>query len=231
VFHLTNKLTLTDDVKAPRLPSLPDIQIPRIEIPRIRIPRIKSPKERQTEETEGLFTRELDNLENHVPSATNSIFWDPEPTFAHIRSQKVLYQKLDNEEFGIRKGEQGFIPWNAYRYTPLAPNTIRLLRFRSTPMYLKRITIDLIDVSLDNLPRYEALSYRWGSILASHKVTCNGRILLVTQNCHRALKRLHEENRLLWVDAICINQQDNNEKKNQVALMPQIYSKAERTLA
>lgn len=49
----------------------------------------------------------------------------------------------------------------------------------------------------------------------------------VTQNLHAALKRLRlqHQSRLLWVDAICINQDDTSEKSFQVAMMSEIYSK------
>lgn len=54
----------------------------------------------------------------------------------------------------------------------------------------------------------------------------------VTQNLHAALKRLRLQNqsRVLWVDAICINQDDTSEKSFQVAMMSQIYSKTTKGL-
>jgi len=52
----------------------------------------------------------------------------------------------------------------------------------------------------------------------------------VTRNLHAALKRLRfsDRPRTLWVDAICINQADNEEKSHQIALMGEIYGKTTR---
>jgi hypothetical protein len=120
--------------------------------------------------------------------------------------------------------------WNTYEYTPIFANTIRLLRFRTSPDYLMPINIELVEVSLINPPKYDALSYRWDSLHGSRKIIYNGKILLVSKNCKSALRRLHEEDRYLWVDAICNNQHDIDERKRQVSLMPQIYSNAQCAL-
>jgi hypothetical protein len=54
----------------------------------------------------------------------------------------------------------------------------------------------------------------------------------VTKNCELALRYLRKENsnRVLWVDAICINQKDNNERGHQVGMMRNVYSKATEVL-
>ena len=60
-------------------------------------------------------------------------------------------------------------------------------------------------------------------------ITCNGvRGLAVTENLHSALKRLQLPNqpRLIWADAICINQEDIDERGSQVRLMKDIYRRA-----
>lgn len=84
--------------------------------------------------------------------------------------------------------------------------------------------------------RYEALSYVWGSEMSP----INLKILLdthycslpVTQNLYNALQHLRYEHkpRLLWVDAICINQEDLQERNTQVAMMADIYGRATRVL-
>ncbi|ORY14571.1 heterokaryon incompatibility, partial [Clohesyomyces aquaticus] len=86
----------------------------------------------------------------------------------------------------------------------------------------------------DTLPRhnYEAVSYKWGnSELPSH-IICEGKKLSITRNCKAALEQFSSvKNRLLWVDSICINQNDVQERNEQVSLMAIIYSSADRTLA
>ena len=54
----------------------------------------------------------------------------------------------------------------------------------------------------------------------------------ITRNLRDALYNIRDSSRIigLWVDAICINQQDDNERNQQVALMGQIYSVAQHTV-
>ncbi|KAI5920480.1 heterokaryon incompatibility protein-domain-containing protein [Camillea tinctor] len=83
---------------------------------------------------------------------------------------------------------------------------------------------------------YEALSYCWGD--PREKGTITVRVpeqegtreytLSITSALHAALKRLRSpaEERILWIDAIRINQDDLSERASQVALMRDIYTKA-----
>jgi hypothetical protein len=63
-------------------------------------------------------------------------------------------------------------------------------------------------------------------------VLINGNAMRVTENLHTALTCLREVSgsRILWVDALCINQNDAEEKSQQVRIMNHIYRKAYRTL-
>lgn len=80
---------------------------------------------------------------------------------------------------------------------------------------------------------YEALSYTWGdpnSLTSSIEFTEES--LPITTNLDVALRQLRSETdtRTLWIDAVCINQQDNNEKGHQIALMHEIYRKAKSVI-
>ncbi|PMD38060.1 hypothetical protein L207DRAFT_431857, partial [Hyaloscypha variabilis F] len=81
---------------------------------------------------------------------------------------------------------------------------------------------------LETLPVYEALSYVWGDPNALTHIKVNGTTLHVTANLNAALRRLRHSStmRCLWVDALCINQQDVLEKQQQIALMRDIYASA-----
>ncbi|KAF4960811.1 hypothetical protein FSARC_10363 [Fusarium sarcochroum] len=83
-------------------------------------------------------------------------------------------------------------------------------------------------VSLSSQPVYAALSYSWGGQTPSEKFSCNGQSLLVTRNLHAALRRFRNVDSVVtvWADAICINQQDVDEKNQQVPLMGKIFSQA-----
>jgi hypothetical protein len=79
---------------------------------------------------------------------------------------------------------------------------------------------------------YEALSYTWGSTERTSEITTNDCTLAVTENLHHALRYLRYEytDRILWIDLICINQDDFQERSHQVAQMRDIYKEAEQVL-
>lgn len=62
--------------------------------------------------------------------------------------------------------------------------------------------------SLDKKPHYEALSYAWGDSTSKVTVTLEGCKFPVTTNLENALRHLRrrDEDRVLWVDVVCINQ-------------------------
>ncbi|KAL7941125.1 heterokaryon incompatibility domain-containing protein [Trichoderma barbatum] len=80
--------------------------------------------------------------------------------------------------------------------------------------------------------RFDALSYVWGGPAVTNEIACNNRRRKVGRNLYDALERLRlpDQDRVLWIDALCINQSDNKEKTQQVRLMGEIYSKARRVL-
>lgn len=86
--------------------------------------------------------------------------------------------------------------------------------------------------NIDNAPQYEALSYVWGSPTPSVEILCNGQSIAIAPELSYALKRLRlpDSERIIWADAICINQEDNPEKSHQVPLMGSIYSSAKRAV-
>jgi hypothetical protein len=88
----------------------------------------------------------------------------------------------------------------------------------------------LSTASLESNPRFEALSYTWGDKKNQKHIVLNGDTFLIRENIEAALRRLRYTNklRILWVDAICVNQRDDIEKNEQVLLMRQIYESAER---
>jgi hypothetical protein len=83
-------------------------------------------------------------------------------------------------------------------------------------------------------PDYEALSYVWGpEDDFGHQVTVNDVRVNVRVNLWDALRtlRLAESVRVLWIDALCINQDDVNEKNQQVGIMQDIYRKPRRCIS
>ncbi|KDR75028.1 hypothetical protein GALMADRAFT_140583 [Galerina marginata CBS 339.88] len=77
---------------------------------------------------------------------------------------------------------------------------------------------------------YYALSYVWGNPdIKDYTLICNGHGMKITYNLWAALRRIWARwpDRNLWVDAVCINQEDIPERNQQVAMMGQIYGQAE----
>jgi hypothetical protein len=94
---------------------------------------------------------------------------------------------------------------------------------------LKLRKISLVDCEKQS---YEALSYCWGDEEYPFPILCHDGLMWVTMNLYMALRRLQESNlpRFLWIDAICINQTDLEEKSWQVRQMGDIYRNAVRVL-
>lgn len=79
---------------------------------------------------------------------------------------------------------------------------------------------------------YEALSYTWGGMDKPDSIKINGKRLGITYNLHHALRNLQLRNRdrILWVDAICINQGNHKERGHQVRQMADIYRNADSVI-
>ncbi|KFY88006.1 hypothetical protein V500_06634 [Pseudogymnoascus sp. VKM F-4518 (FW-2643)] len=124
---------------------------------------------------------------------------------------------------------------SSLQYDRLSPDIsrkpIRLLELlpSSTSAAIK---CRLIYAFLTENPLYEALSYCWGDLSNPVTIQCDTSTISVTQNLYSALVRLQkkQEIRTLWVDAICINQNDDLERSHQVRQMKDIYQTASQTL-
>ncbi|EPE32054.1 heterokaryon incompatibility protein [Glarea lozoyensis ATCC 20868] len=94
------------------------------------------------------------------------------------------------------------------------------------------IVCELFHAFADDKPKYHALSYTWGSAEGTELISLDGIQVPVTENLADALKNIRDDhnNIVLWVDAICINQQDDAEKSKQVSRMRYIYGSSFSTI-
>lgn len=124
---------------------------------------------------------------------------------------------------------------DAYHYSALNDelNEIRLLTLHQGKLKADvRISIHSVPLNADNPPTYEALSYVWGSPETSIDIRVGLRSLAITKNLAEALPylRYQDKPRVLWIDAICVNQQDLTERSRQVRRMADLYSLADRVV-
>jgi hypothetical protein len=134
-------------------------------------------------------------------------------------------------------------PRAAFHHSRLtSARSIRVLTLLPSPEFDNPLEATLAVATLDDTSgngrssSYEALSYVWGSRVGTEPFVCEGKLLLITPSCESALRHLRQKNntRVLWVDSICIDQEDGDlsvkERNAQVSLMGEIYAKAARTL-
>jgi len=104
------------------------------------------------------------------------------------------------------------------------------------------IALDPVKFDHDEPPQYEALSYTWGSKENPKPISIKTPKMLkldivsifhVTQNLFEALQHLRysDKPRTLWIDAICIDQMNNEEKSVQIIKMGELFRKASRVVA
>ncbi|KAF4635257.1 hypothetical protein G7Y89_g2840 [Cudoniella acicularis] len=133
---------------------------------------------------------------------------------------------------------------SSYRYSPLPDDNIRLLCLlpyasEAEPLQCKLLDYNLQDPS-GRTPLYDALSYVWGDpndtrpiYIVEDKLLGKDELpgkdeLQVTTNLYAALSHLRNFffQRIIWVDAICIDQGNSKERQQQILLMAKIYSQA-----
>lgn len=117
-----------------------------------------------------------------------------------------------------------------YRYKPLPQGEfLRLLAILPSPIDDFPLVCSMCHCPLAQAERkYEAISYTWGDATPTNAILIDGKIAHVRDNLWQAIKhiRLIDEIRVVWVDALCINQADLAERASQVAQMGTVYSNA-----
>jgi hypothetical protein len=129
-----------------------------------------------------------------------------------------------------------------YRYSALSqPTNIRLLLLLPGNESSNDVRCKLFECNLRRSQQairpYEALSYFWGSNDKTESITIvddrNGdQELAITPNLHAALEQLQDRDipRVIWLDAVCIDQSEKVEKGHQIPLMAEIYARANRVI-
>ncbi|RYN35004.1 hypothetical protein AA0114_g11792 [Alternaria tenuissima] len=133
---------------------------------------------------------------------------------------KARFKKFKTHNSDDTRG--GVSTKTLYGKRPLLSDEIRLLTVEHNAGILRlRMNLHKLQDGLE----YDAISYVWGAAEASINVSCNGIDLAVTPTVFEMLQNLDPSGQY-WLDSICINQQDVEEKAVQVPLMHRIYSRA-----
>ncbi|KAJ8127991.1 hypothetical protein O1611_g5645 [Lasiodiplodia mahajangana] len=126
------------------------------------------------------------------------------------------------------------LPLRQYQYQPLRPSAqtrIIVLEHSSDPSAPLICKIEELNIEADE--GFQALSYTWGEPNFTERlIVDNTAFLCITPNLRDALRRFRRpfSPRRLWVDAVCINQQDEEEKRKQIPFMDVIYRGASTVL-
>jgi hypothetical protein len=142
------------------------------------------------------------------------------------KSQPLQQESISQEETAKPSSAMDLI----YSHLP-SSSFVRLLELKSGSGE-DAIRADLRPVNLQDKPEYEALSYVWGREPPNDSITVQDHAFATRPNLIAALRRLRLPNqpRVLWIDAICINQADVDERGQQVNLMREIYTNAKKVL-
>jgi hypothetical protein len=126
--------------------------------------------------------------------------------------------------------------WRTYEYSDheIGDRQIRLLRIQKKSIF-GVIRCEIFPVSLEEAKKkhaYQAISYTWGSATEKRLINLNKCRFEVPEIVYELLKdRSSWTNEpVIWIDSICINQQDNTDKDSQVRLMRDIYKNASDVL-
>ena len=144
----------------------------------------------------------------------------------------------ENEDFslkaylGLKGSDKDSTP---YKYNILPKDSIRVLSLlpgnKSAPLQCEIHRADVPGLNSPGVasgPTFEALSYAWGDSNLCQRLYCNNSLIKITQSLFDALFHLRypKATRTLWVDAVCIDQNNNRERIKQIPLMKEIYQHA-----
>jgi hypothetical protein len=159
------------------------------------------------------------------------------PQLPYLAHQAVAYlylhQRTSVHDIANNHLEAITMPQNRPIYVrPLIDREIRLIRLLPDS-FDAPIRCELFEASLDNAElQYQAISYAWGDAAITQCIECNGLDVDVTVSLGTALRafRHSEDARIVWADALCINQEDPEERGRQVSMMGDVYRSASKVL-
>lgn len=146
-----------------------------------------------------------------------------QPLYKVNGMKRMMRRRFDRLIFKTVLGEP---PAHEYKALNRSNSEIRIVKLHAGNRW-SVIKANLISVSIFDAPPFEAVSYRWSSENPITILLDGGRFV-VSGSVHEMLLALRSrtEDRLLWIDSLCINQADDTEKGWQIGLMRNIYQSA-----
>ena len=128
-----------------------------------------------------------------------------------------------------------------YKSLPIRGEDVRVIKLKpgrgSDPISCDLFVRSLKSLKSTSEPQshlllYKALSYVWGEPIFSNPMLCNGHQFSVTSNLCSALQHLRNDVSpvILWVDQICINQTDVDERNRQLRNVGEIFKLAQSVI-
>ncbi|KAH7085255.1 heterokaryon incompatibility protein-domain-containing protein [Paraphoma chrysanthemicola] len=189
-------------------------------------------------------------LNNRVRSASLA-GTSPETTQERLRRARERSSSSSSDSITLEETDKQAVtslatPDNGATTNPASQGTAaEPIQFQHTPLDLSQNTIRVVEVlplGTDGLVRcrvrhttieseYTCLSYVWGDADDSHTIHMNGQPFPRNLGWHNSAFSFEAATKALWIDALCIDQGNNNERNHQVQQMGSIFRQAQRVLA
>ncbi|KAK2768523.1 hypothetical protein FQN54_000379 [Arachnomyces sp. PD_36] len=170
------------------------------------------------------FVRSIDSNFSRLQSSDHS-----EPTDLETLKYLSTDTKVGDSLLGPRSESN---PTLQYQYEQLqGSEELRVLKLLPGSSF-DPLCCALMRANIDSIKAYDAISYSWGPKTDYINIECEGKLLWVPRSLGDALRQFRHPSheRILWADAICINQDDDNEKSQQIRLMRDIFKRARTVL-
>lgn len=175
-----------------------------------------------------------------VPCSSNGISFESPPaqsssfkvttresTESYIQGTGSPQASRDSFPSPILSPRSSMIGAASYQYLPLAEAEFRLVRV--LPERMSTVKCKIFHQSFNDPVKYTAVSYAWGDSVEKKPLVLEEAIIMVAASLYDALESVRQKHQdvLVWIDALCIDQDNEFERAKQVGLMGQIYSQAE----
>ncbi|KAI1018550.1 hypothetical protein LB503_005600 [Fusarium chuoi] len=167
-----------------------------------------------------------------VSSTNSSSLSLDESEIRRIKMATVIYTMFVSHRISTAQleGERAFTDRFQYKPFDLESAGFRLALLEKSTQSILRC--HLVQAYLNDIIPYEAVSYTWESQSTPREIIVDKKTLSIAESLYEALCHLRrpDEDRVLWIDALCIDQTNIKERGHQVSRMGEIYEKADKVV-